>query len=71
MTKRDGRKNNGAVDQGLSEAAYLVRGPAALHEAMKALAEANGQTLAVVWRRAAEAYLAENTGHEKKTKKTA
>jgi hypothetical protein len=55
--KSDGRKNNGAEDRGLGEAAYLVRGPAALIDAMKKEAERSGQTISTVWRKAAELYL--------------
>jgi hypothetical protein len=55
--KSDGRRNNGAEGQGLTEDAQLVRGPAVLIEAMRERARANGQAVSFVWRQAAEAWL--------------
>lgn len=56
--KRDGRVNNGAVNRGLGEAAYLVRGPSDLFVRMAERAEREGWKLSDTWRRAAELFLA-------------
>jgi len=55
--KKDGRANNGSESKGLGEDAVLVRGPAALLEAMRQHAERNGQPASYVWRKAAELFL--------------
>lgn len=41
----------------VTEDSQLVRGPKALIEAMRILAEARGQSISYVWRQAAERYL--------------
>jgi hypothetical protein len=58
-TKKDGRANNGRVSEGLTEASFLVRMPTALKEAMAARGKATGIPVVVLWRRAAEQFLAE------------
>lgn len=55
--KKDGRANNGAEPRGLTEDSQLVRGPKALLEAMRQRAKDNGQSISVVWRKAAEEFL--------------
>lgn len=55
--KTDKRANNGGEDKGLTEDRYLVQGPAKLIQGMRDLAESNGQTIAHVWRSAAQEYM--------------
>lgn len=55
--KKDGRRNNGRPDTGLTEAHTLVRCPKALLDDMRAAAAASGVSLAQAWRLAALLWL--------------
>lgn len=54
------RAENGSAGSGLTEATQIVRGPAALLEAMQKIAGRDGRSISSVWRTAARAFVKSN-----------